>query len=112
MSKSTDRATSRYARDALTLLGNRIRIARLELRLTMDGAATRSGTSRAVWRRIENGDPGTAIGTTFEAAAVVGVPLFDISRDRLAGHLAHASEKLLLLPAAARNPASAIVDDF
>lgn len=112
MAKINDRVSSRYAQEALALLGTRIRVARLERRLTMEEAATRAGISRALIRRIEHGDPGAAIGSVFEAAAVVGVPLFEMDRSRLAGHLHQAIEKLTLLPSTARSRSKAVKDDF
>ena len=63
-------------------------------------------------RRIEQGDPRCAIGLVFEAAAIVGVALFDSDRDRLAGHLAEQETKLRLLPKAVHKPRSEVKDDF
>ena len=85
MAKPVDRVTSRYALEALLLLGQRIRAARIERKLTMDETSTRAGISRALLRRIEHGDPGSAIGSVFEVATVVGVSLFEPDRSRLAG---------------------------
>jgi transcriptional regulator with XRE-family HTH domain len=113
MPKPANRATSRYAQDAITLLGHSIRIARLEQGLRMDETAERAGISRALLRRIEGGDPGSSIGAVFEVAAIVGVPLFEAERSRLATHLAHQADKLTLLPGAVRARRNAVVkDDF
>jgi transcriptional regulator with XRE-family HTH domain len=113
MPKLADRAASRYAKEAIALLGNSIRIARIERQLRMDETAERAGISRALLRRIENGDPGTSIGAVFEVAAIVGVPLFEAERSRLGTHLAHQSDKLTLLPGTVRTRRSkAVKDDF
>lgn len=94
MAKLSDRVASRYALEALLLLGQRIRAARIERKLTMDETSTRAGISRALLRRIEHGDPGCTIGSVFEVATVVGVSLFEADRGRLTSQLQHATEKL------------------
>ena len=113
MPKPVNRAASRYAQDAIALLGNSIRVARIEQGLRMDETAERADISRALLRRIEAGDPGSSIGAVFEVAAIVGVPLFEAERSRLATHLAHQTDKLTLLPGAVRTRRTAAVkDDF
>ncbi len=112
MAKLSDRVASRYALEALLLLGQRIRAARIERKLTMDETSTRAGISRALLRRIEHGDPGCTIGSVFEVATVVGVSLFEADRGRLTSQLQHATEKLALLPKAARTGSKAVKDDF
>ena len=112
MAKPVDRVTSRYALEALSLLGQRIRAARIERKLTMDETSTRAGISRALLRRIEHGDPGCTIGSVFEVAAIVGVSLFEAERSRLTSQLHHATERLALLPKAARTGSKAVKDDF
>jgi transcriptional regulator with XRE-family HTH domain len=112
MAKLADRAASRYAREAIELLGSSIRVARIERNLRMDDTAERAGISRALLRRIENGDPGVSIGAVFEVAAIVGVPLFEAERGRLAGHVAHQADKLSLLPKAVRVRRGKVKDDF
>ncbi len=112
MAKPRQRTASRYAAEAIELLGNAIRVARIDHKLTMEETADRAGISRALLRRIENGDPGVSLGAAFEAAAVVGVPLFEPERSRLGSHLAHQSEKLALLPASVRSRRREVKDDF
>src|SRR3546814_7471721 len=96
--KKIPRSDSRYTREAVRLLGGLIRARRIERRLSVEDLATRSGVSRDMMRRIEQGDPRRAIGLVFEAAAIVGVALFDSDRERLDGHLAEPETKLRLLP--------------
>ena len=112
MTKPVDRTYSRYAREALSLLGRTIRVARLERKLTTTELAARAGISRSLLHRIEHGDPGTSIGAVFETAAILGVPLFEAEPDRLATHSAHADAKLALLPKAARARTKAVKDAF
>jgi transcriptional regulator with XRE-family HTH domain len=108
MPKPSDRVASRYALEALLLLGQ----ARIERKLTMDETSIRAGISRALLRRIEHGDPGCTIGSVFEVATVVGVSLFEPERSRLTSQLHHATERLALLPKSARTGSKAVKDDF
>ena len=112
MPKPAPRARSGYSRDALTLLGQMIRRARLERQMTAAELAERVGVSRGVIQRIEQAEPGCAIGAVFEAAAVLGVRLFDASPAELAQHLATHRQILTLLPLSARPPTKAVKDDF
>ena len=108
----TPRAYSRPARDALTLLGQLIRANRIERKLSVEGLATRVGVSRDMMRRIEQGDPRCGIGLVFEAATIVGVPLFEEDRDRLGERRAEQAAKLLLMPKAVRRQRTVVKDDF
>jgi transcriptional regulator with XRE-family HTH domain len=112
MPRLADRAASRYAREAIELLGQSIRLARIEKKLTMDETAQRAGISRALLRRIERGEPGSTIGTVFEVAAIVGVPLFEAERSRLTSQIAQRNDRLALLPLRVRAPGKAVKDDF
>src|SRR5277367_5417288 len=76
MIKPAARPYSRYSRDAAILLGQLIRLARMRQKLTVEQLAERAGLSRGLVHRIEKGDLGCAIGSVFEAAAIVGVQLF------------------------------------
>ena len=73
----TQRPLSPYAADAVALLGQLIRKARIERKLKAVDVTDRAGISRGLLRRIETGDPGCAIGAVFEVATIVGVRLFD-----------------------------------
>jgi transcriptional regulator with XRE-family HTH domain len=106
------RTYSRHAREAVTMLGQLIRIARIERKLSVAELAERAGVSRDLMRRIEIGDPRCGIGTVFEAAAIVGVSLFEADRATLTGRLAAHDEKLRLLPKAVRKSRTAVKDDF
>jgi len=112
MSKPVTRAYSRYSRDAIELLGQMIHAGRVARKLTAEDLSARAGVSRALLRRIERGDPGCSIGAVFEAAAIVGVPLFVADKAGLRSELAHSADKLSLLPKSVRKPGKAIKDDF
>jgi transcriptional regulator with XRE-family HTH domain len=103
---------SRYALEALKLLGSSVRAARIERRMTTSELAERVGISRASLHRIERGDPRSSIGSVFEAATIVGVPLFEANPSRLAAELVRVEEKLALLPKLIRTPSVDVDDEF
>lgn len=112
MSKPATRSYSRYSREAAELLGQLIRRARIERRITVEELAARAGLSRGLVHRIEKGDLGCAIGAVFEAAAIVGVRLFDLDQAALTGQLSANTAILALLPQKARMPTKPVKDDF
>lgn len=106
------RPASRYSLDAALLLGQLIRRARLAHKITATQLAERTGLSRSLVQRIEKGDPSCSIGAVFEAAAVVGVRLFDADQSSLASAIRSNAETLSLLPRAVRAPRIETQDDF
>jgi transcriptional regulator with XRE-family HTH domain len=106
------RAYSRQTLEALELLARMIRVGRIERKMTAQELASRAGISRPLLRRIENADPGCAIGSVLEVAVLSGVPLFDEEPGRLQTQRAALSEKLSLLPRRTRRPKRVIRDDF
>ena len=103
---------SRYAKEAAILLGQLIRKARIEHRMTAEELAERAGLSRGLLRRIENGDLGCTLGAVFEAAAVVGVRLFDTDQATLTGAVTSSTAVMTLLPKSVRAPRVRLDDDF
>lgn len=63
-------------RDAISILGVQVRLARRERGWSSRDLADRIGVSRATVLSIENGAPGTSIANAFNAATMAGVPLF------------------------------------
>ena len=98
--------------DALTILGAQIAAGRRELGWTAAELAERVGVSAPLISRIENGHPSTQIGAVFEAAVLVGVPLFGEDRSRLSRTARAERDRLALLPARVRKRPVAIRDDF
>ena len=94
------------------LLGQLIRRGRIERKLTAQELAERAGLSRGLVQRIEKGDPGCAIGAVFEAAAIVGVRLFDADQATLSNSIDANSTMLALLPKAVRTSRVEAKDDF
>jgi transcriptional regulator with XRE-family HTH domain len=113
--RTITRTYSRYGREAVRVLGQQIRIGRLERKLSVAELAERVGVSRDMMQRIESGDPRCAIGVAFEAASIVGVALFEEDRDKLTLRMNEQDEKLRLMPKAihkARAAVKAVKDDF
>jgi transcriptional regulator with XRE-family HTH domain len=73
----------------LTALGERLRLARLRRKLTIDIACQRAGISRMTLFRAEAGSPAIALGTLLRILAVLGLEgdLDLIARDDKAGRL-------------------------
>ena len=99
-------------KEALQLLGASIKVHRLRRRWSIDELAQRVGVSHPTIIKVERADPTVAVGTMFEAAVLVGVPLFDVDPLVHARHQDRLATELKLLPKAARRPAIEADDDF
>jgi transcriptional regulator with XRE-family HTH domain len=106
-----NRTFSPVTLQATKLLGSSIRLARRERRWTKQSLAERIGVSRPTLLRIENGDPSVGIGVAFEAATILGVPLFDHDVSRRSLEAARTDDRLALLPKSVRKT-SRIDNDF
>lgn len=106
------RTYSKYAREALSLLGKQIRLGRKQRRWSEHELAERAGVARATLQKIEKGDPGCAIGLVFEVAALVGVTLFEADLPGLARQHERLDDKLALLPKSVRPGTTVVVDEF
>lgn len=95
----------------MALLGANVRVAREERRWTLRELAERVGVTTVTLAKVERGDPTVALGIAFEAAALVGVPLFSDDRDRRRIEAARLDDRLAVLPKAVRQP-RAFRDDF
>jgi DNA-binding XRE family transcriptional regulator len=80
--------------------------------MTAQDPADRVGISRTTLHNIERGASGSKIGLVFEAAALVGVRLFD--QDALAPRTENArlAEKLTVLPKSVRTARTEDDDDI
>jgi len=107
---SFPRTYSRYTLDAIQLLGEQISIGRRERRWTQADLAERAGISVRTLNRVEHGDPGVALGTAFELAALTGVVLFQADRERLTADLDHARTRGSVLGRTRRE--EEVDDDF
>ena len=106
------RTYSRVTRDVLTLLGGLIRLGRKQRKMSEADLAARVGIARSTLQLIEKGHPKVEIGLVFEAATLVGVPLFVDEPSRLASEQSRIEDKLALLPQSVRAPRSKVKDDF
>jgi transcriptional regulator with XRE-family HTH domain len=73
--------------------------------------AERIGVSLPTLLRIEQGDPTVGIGIAFEAATVLGVPLFDEDLSRRNLEANRIDDRLVLLPKSVRKTRN-VDDDF
>ena len=107
------RTYSRYTLDAVALLGKHIQIARKAQKLTIGDFSDRIGVSPTTLQKIEKGDLKCEIGIVFEAAALVGIQLFDTSTEQtFTSKLESADNKLALLPKSIRPHHKELDDDF
>lgn len=96
--------------DALAILGMQVAAGRRRRGWTEAELAERVGVSAKTLRKVEAGDPTVALGTAFEAAALVGVPLFT-EADRLAESRDREAHRLAVLPGRVRRD-DQVDDDF
>jgi ribosome-binding protein aMBF1 (putative translation factor) len=108
-----NRPLSPLARQALRLFGGLIEEGRIRKGWSREMLAERIGVGALTLRRVIRGEPGVAIGTYFEAAALLDIPLFGQDSARtLDQALARQRELLALLPARIRRGEDPLNDDF
>jgi len=113
MMAKKERTYSRYAKDAAILLGKHIQLARKARRLTERDFADRIGVSRTTLQKVEKGDLKCELGIVLEAAALVGVRLFDVDpRQSFRASLESVNDKLALLPKSIRKSHKEVDDAF
>ncbi len=106
------RPYSRLTKDALTLLGAQVRLARKTRGMTEAELAERAGIARSTLQLIERGDPRVAIGLVFEAATLAGASLFVRETSSLAPQIERLEDRLALLPHSIRRPKGPLNDEF
>ena len=102
---------SPMAVEAGRLLGNTVRVARRERRWTVEELAERVGVNHGTIRKVERGDLSVGLGPAFEAAALLGVPLFDDDARRRSLEAARIADRLAVLPERVRRPVN-VGNDF
>jgi transcriptional regulator with XRE-family HTH domain len=113
MAERRPRPHSPYAVEAARLLGAQIRLARRERRWSQDELAARAGITPRTVSKIEHGDLSVGLGAAFEAAALLGVPLFHAERSRLRADIDRAEARSALIPRPSRTrPHEEVQDDF
>ena len=106
------RPISKLGYRALALFGALLRAARIERGMSQAQLAERLGVSRHTVIALEQGSPKVAIGTAFEAAVILGIPLLAADEQgvaKLAGTLAALAT---VLPARAGRKSAALNDEF
>lgn len=103
---------SRLTQQATYLLGQQIELARKTRRMSETELARRIGVSRSTLQRVEQGITGVEIGTYFEAATILGVPLFEAGATTLIPQIERMSSMLTLMPRRARRSNREVKDDF
>lgn len=106
------RTYSRTTAQAPVLLGQAIRLARKQRKMSEAELADRVGIARSTLQHIEKGGTKIEIGLVFEAATLLGVPLFVDEPSRLAPEIDRLGDKLALLPRSVRRPRSEPSDNF
>ena len=106
------RAYSKYAQEAVILLGEQIKLRRKEHKWTETDLADRAGISRATLQKMEGGSMNCAIGLVFEVATLVGINLFEQDKVALTRQIEHTKDKVALLPSRIRVKARSVDDDF
>lgn len=106
------RTYSPYALEAGQLLGEHIRMSRRNRRWSQRELAERAGITPGTLIKIEHGDPSVRLGTAFEVAALVGVPLFHSEHSRLTLDLDRTRARSTLLPARIRSRGEEVKDEF
>jgi len=110
---SMDRSYTKTTVEATRLLGQLIKLARKKKRMSEHELATRANISRSTVQKIEKGDPSINIGLAFEAASVIGVPLFNTENlSSLKMQNQAQSEKLALLSQKPGRNSSDLKDNF
>ena len=94
------------------MMGGLIRLARKQRKMSEADLAARVGIARSTLQLIEKGHPKVEIGLVFEAATLVGLPLFVDEPSRLAPEISRVNDKLALLPRSVRRPRKTVNDEF
>ncbi len=102
---------SRSTRYGLSLIATEIQLARKKRKMTESDLATRVGCSRDTIRAIEAGKPTVAIAFVFEAAAMLGIELFD-GINETTRRVQENRALLRLMPLSVRNRKPEFKDDF
>jgi transcriptional regulator with XRE-family HTH domain len=103
---------SRATLEAARVLGFEVARARRSRRWTAADLAERAGISVMTLRKVERGDPSVTLGTAFEVATLLGIPLFGASREELSELTTRGRERLALLPSRIREPVAEVHDAF
>jgi DNA-binding XRE family transcriptional regulator len=103
---------SRHAQLLLETLGAMIKAARIERCMSQADLGERVGVSRYTISVLEKGNPNVAIGTVFEAATIVGIPLMGGDPHKLANLSQSLANFLQILPSRGVSKKVELDDNF
>lgn len=106
------RAYARYTLEGIALLGKMIRQGRKQRQMTEHELANRLGIARSTLQRVEQGDPKVEIGIMFEAAALVGVKLFDSDEKGVKTLSERMDDRIAVLPKHIYKTGKKVIDEF
>jgi ribosome-binding protein aMBF1 (putative translation factor) len=106
------RTYSKYAQEVALLLGKQIQLGRKQRNWSEMNLAERVGISRATLQKIERGEMTCAIGMVLEAAAIVGLNLFERDRLPLSISIDQTVNNIALLPKRNQQQTKVVDDDF
>jgi len=106
------RAYARYTLEGIALLGKMIRQGRKQRQMTEHELANRLGIARSTLQRVEQGDPKVEIGIMFEAAALVGVKLFDSDEKGVTTLSERMDDRIAVLPKHIYKTGKKVIDEF
>ena len=106
------RAYARYTLESVALLGKMIRQGRKQRQMTEHELANRLGIARSTLQRVEKGDPKVEIGIMFEAAALVGVKLFDSDEKGVTTLSERMDDRIAVLPKHIYKTGKKVKDEF
>ena len=112
MPATKKRTYARYTLESLALLGKMIRLGRKQRKMTESELAERLGIARSTLQRMEKGDPKVEIGLMFEAAAIVGVKLFDTDEKGIMALASRTDDRIALLPKHVYKTGKQVKDEF
>ena len=96
----------------LKTLAAMIKASRLERGMSQIEMSRRLGVSRYTVIAVEKGDPGVGVGTVFEAATIVGIPLLADDQHELTKLASTVAGLASVLPERGRRKKVTLEDDF
>jgi transcriptional regulator with XRE-family HTH domain len=112
MPATQKRTYARYTLESISLLGKMIQHGRKQRKMTEHELANRMGIARSTLQRMEMGNPKVEIGLMFEAAALVGVKLFQTDEERITAMSERMDDRISLLPKHIYKTGKKVIDEF
>jgi len=104
--------TSSLTQKRLEIIGNMIKAARLERKMSQKELAERMGVSRPTISAIEKGKANVAIGSVFEAAYIVGLSIMEEDSKTIDASSQTIANILKILPSRGRGKKVELDNDF